>query len=123
MPDINPERCRFLSPRRVIHAFITVLVIVALAGAAAAEMSPACTEDLLAVDRSFDETLARLEATAGAETPVKCAAWRHHVDVMTAGREVFRRCLAGYERSENVGQLDVSIADFLDIIAARCPRE
>lgn len=104
---------------------LTFLLVAAMTmtTAAAAQTPAACEEDLAAVDASFDDTIGRLEASASAGDAAKCVAWRAHVDVMEAARDVFRRCLSGHARGENIGQLDVSIADFLSVINARCPSE
>jgi hypothetical protein len=77
-----------------------------------------CNADLAAVDASFEETIARLDGVANGGDAEKCAAYRHHVDVMLKGREVFLRCLPeGHDQTENVLQLEVSIVDFESIIA------
>ncbi len=97
---------------------IAVLASVALAPSAfAAPASTAtCDADLAAVDASFAETQARLDKAASADQAEKCAAIRHHVEVMANGIAVFRRCLPeGHDRQENIGQLAGSIADFLGI--------
>jgi hypothetical protein len=84
----------------------------------AQEFAPGCNADLAAVDASFGETLDRLDSVANGSDAEKCAAYRHHVDVMLEGRNVFLRCLPeGRDQTENVLQLEVSIADFETIIA------
>jgi len=91
--------------------------------AVAQEFAPGCNADLAAVDASFGETLDRLDGVANGSDAEKCAAYRHHVDVMLKGREVFLRCIPeGRDQTENVVQLEVSIADFETIIANKqCP--
>ena len=103
--------------------FLAAAVLVAMAAPVAAGTSAACEEDLANVSMSFDETLARLDSVANADTDAKCSAYRHHIDVMSAGREVFMRCLAGHDRSENVGQLEDSITDFRVVVGRLCPNE
>jgi hypothetical protein len=85
----------------------------------AQEFAPGCGADLQAVDDSFRETLERLDGVAANGTdPEKCAAYRHHVDVMAKGIEVFLRCMPdGHDQRENIGQLQVSIGDFEVVIA------
>jgi hypothetical protein len=84
----------------------------------AAEFAPRCDADLAAVDDSFRETIERLDRAAKGANAEKCAAWRHHVEVMTKGVEVFLRCTPeGHDQRENVGQLGASIEDFNTIIA------
>lgn len=106
-----------------MQAAVILVVLALLASPASAGPSAACKEDLAAVDASFAETLDRLDSAANASPAEKCAAYRHHVEVMKAGREVFLRCLAGHDQSENVGQLEVSIEDFLVVIGNKCPKE
>jgi hypothetical protein len=91
--------------------------------AGAQEFATGCNADLAAVDESFGETLQRLEGVANGSDAEKCAAYRHHVDVMLKGREVFLRCIPeGRDQTENVVQLEVSIADFEMVIANKqCP--
>ena len=99
-------------------AVVTTLASVALgAPTLAAPLSATtCDADLAAVEASFDETQARLEKSGTAEQAEKCAAIRHHVEVMANGANVMQRCLPdGHDKGENVAQLVGSIADFLDI--------
>jgi hypothetical protein len=85
---------------------------------AGAEFAPGCDADLVAVDQSFAETLSRLAASRDAVLDVKCAAYRHHIEVMISARDVFMRGLPdGRGRSENVGQMDDSIEDFRYVLA------
>jgi hypothetical protein len=98
------------------------LILAAAAGPAAAQMSAACRADLAALEPTFEETLARLDSVANADQAAQCAAWHHHVTVMENARDVFMRCLTGFEQRENVGQMVVSIADFVDLIGRKCPR-
>jgi hypothetical protein len=86
----------------------------------AQEFAPGCNADLAAVDESFGETLVRLDGVANGSDAEKCAAYRHHVEVMLKGRDVFLRCLPeGRDQTENVLQLELSIADFETIMANR----
>ena len=96
----------------------TVLATMALASAAIATplSTTTCDAELAAVDASFVETEARLEKAGNADQAEKCAAARHHIEVMANGVDVFLRCTPdGHDKRENIGQLMVSIADFLDI--------
>jgi hypothetical protein len=81
-----------------------------------------CPADLAKVDDSFAETQTRLDAAGEADDAEKCAAIRHHIDVMSAAREVFMRCLTGHDFGENVGQIDGTIDDFRILLRERkCP--
>ena len=104
---------------RYLLLFVATVLAPGLARAGAAADCPTA---LTAADDSFRETLARLDAAAKAGKAEICAAIDHHIAVMTAARAVFDRCLSGHDRSENVGQMDGSIADFTDIRARQgCP--
>ncbi len=81
-----------------------------------------CRADLAATDKSFEETLKRLESVAKGTQAEKCAAYRSHVEVMTKGRDVFMRCMTGYSQRENVGQMNDSLEDFDTLIKARCAK-
>jgi hypothetical protein len=96
--------------------FLVATIAVVLAGPALAEAPATCPADLAGVDDSFKETLARLDAAGKAGDAEKCAAIHHHIDVMSAAREVFVRCLTGHDLGENVGQIDASIDDFRHIL-------
>ncbi len=83
--------------------------------------SAACRADLEAVDKSFKETIARLELVKNGTQAEKCAAYRSHVLIMERARVVFDHCNTGLTRRENVGQMNDSIEDFAELIKARCP--
>ena len=106
-----------------MRRFLFLLFLAGLAGPAIAAPPGTCPEDLARVDRSFEETMQRLEANGKSEVTAKCAAFRHHVAVMEAARTVFEACLDGFEERENVGQIVGTIADFEEIITANCPAE
>jgi hypothetical protein len=87
--------------------------------ALAQQPTAACRMELAQVDDSFDETQARLNKAANADQAEKCAAVAHHIDVMSKAVDVYTRCLpAGHDKSENLAQLNASIADFRDIQAS-----
>lgn len=100
-----------------MRGFLALGLMVLATVSARSELSPACKADLADVGVRFDETLKRLDKAARGDQGEKCAAYRRHVDVMVHGREVFLRCLTGFDQRENVLQLDVSIGDFRTIVA------
>ena len=52
----------------------------------------------------------------------RCTAWRRQIEVMQTAKDVFARCAVADARTENVNQLDGSIAEFRALIDdARCP--
>jgi hypothetical protein len=99
------------------------LMLMSLSVARAQELAPGCPADLSGVDASFEETQARLQKAGNADRAEKCAAIRHHVEVMANGINVFQRCMPdGHDKGENIAQLGASIGDFLDINEAQgCP--
>src|SRR5260221_14141789 len=84
-----------------------------ISSAHAAGSPPTCAGDLAAVEASFDETIARLEAAGTADHTEKCAALEHHIAVMTNGPDVYLRCRPDdHDRGEAAAQLNASIGDF-----------
>jgi hypothetical protein len=91
-----------------------------VAAAAAPLDSDVCKRDLFQTDGALRATHDRLSRVANGSQAEKCAEWRRHVTVLRKASEVFGRCTTGHDRSENVGQMDGSVADFLAIIKQRC---
>ena len=105
---------------RLVGFGLALAVAITLTSSAlrAQESAPGCAGELAAVEASFEETIARLDASGSAGQGEKCDAIRHHLDVMASGIEVFERCLPpGHDRDENIGQLAVSIEDFALILS------
>lgn len=101
------------------------LWLIALTIAALSMSAPAradCKADLAAVDKSFTETLKRLESVTKGTPAQKCAAYRSHVKIMINGYNVFMRCMSGHEQRENAGQMSDSIGDFNELIKRRCTK-
>ncbi|MDP2354592.1 MAG: hypothetical protein Q8M31_00830 [Beijerinckiaceae bacterium] len=82
--------------------------------------TPQCRRDLATTEASFSATLRDLERNKSSVIAQRCPSFRRHVEVMRKASGVFRKCSTGRERQENVGQMDGSIADFLEIIARHC---
>lgn len=49
-----------------------------------------------------------------------CRVLRQNLHDMTGAREPMARCLTGRERGENIGQMDVSIADIRFVLGQHC---
>lgn len=105
---------------RYRSACLLALILTSAVVFAATSAHADCASDLAAVDKSFTETLARLDAAAKGTQAEKCAAYRSHVAIMTNGYNVFMRCMSGHAQRENAGQMGVSIDDFNEIITRRC---
>jgi hypothetical protein len=102
-------------------AIVLVVAVAASHGALAAPVdTPVCKRDLFQTDGALRTTHDRLSQVANGSQAEKCAEWRRHVGVLRKASEVFGRCTTGHDRSENVGQMDGSVADFLGIIKQRC---
>lgn len=72
-----------------------------------------CEAELQSLDASFRETQQRVESAWDSnDDDKKCAAVRHHLEVMRHAGDVFDRCMTGHERDENVGQMIDTIEDF-----------
>jgi hypothetical protein len=103
--------------------FILLVGLLLAAAPAWAQGDPACRAEIADVNASFDETLARLNGVSKDDTlEIKCAAIRHHIDVMLKAADVFSRCTTGHGREENMGQALGTAADFEDIASDMgCP--
>jgi hypothetical protein len=102
------------------HGFRAAVLAVALLMGGLAPAAADCRDDLAAVEKSFEETMARLESVKDGTQAQKCVAYRSHVEIMTRARDVFQRCQSGTTQRENVGQMNDSIGDFMEIIRRRC---
>ena len=54
------------------------------------------------------------------DMPNACKLLRQNAHDMGIARDSMSRCMTGHDRGENVAQLDASIGDINDVIAARC---
>jgi hypothetical protein len=79
-----------------------------------------CARDLAATDAKLRHALTRLDESRAAPMGVRCLVFRDHVRAMSQAAAVFERCSSGRHRSENVGQMVGSIADWRQIIARDC---
>jgi len=105
-------------------AVLPFALFLGLTAALAAEDLPyTCRAEIANLNANLDETLERLEGAWKSEDDAeKCAAIRHHIEVMRGAAEVFGRCTTGHARGENVGQALGTVADFEDIAAELgCP--
>ena len=100
-------------------AFAAMIVFVASAAFAQAP-SPSCQKDLAENDVRFKQTIQQLEAVKNGTQAQKCAAYRSHVQIMKQSIPVFQRCTGGLGQRENIGQMNDSIADFEQLIKAKC---
>ena len=95
--------------------FFAALVHQAAAGVL---QTPQCTKDMSSVDSSFQETLGNLQRTGrSAVVPAaRCAAYKHHIEVMKNASSIFARCTTEPDRTQNLGQMDGTIADINDTL-------
>ncbi len=110
--------------RPALAALIVALApAIARADDARSASTATCDADLVAVEASFDETLARLEKASTAPHDELCAAVRHHIEVMLSAAAVFDRCLAdGHDKRENMGQALATADDFRAVLLDEgCP--
>lgn len=100
---------------------VVVLIALALPGAASAR---GCDEmmadahqriaDIKARDPKIDE-LFKKKDMAGV-----CKILRTNVSDMTSARDSMQACLSGFERNENVANLNANLADLSDAITTHC---
>ncbi|MBV9572112.1 MAG: hypothetical protein JO056_12805 [Alphaproteobacteria bacterium] len=93
-----------------------VSVTPAFAGDCAIDMATA--DKLISGVRDREETLGRYAKDN--DMPNACKLLRQNAHDMGIARDSMNRCMTGHDRGENVAQLDASIGDIHDVIAARC---
>ena len=110
-----------MSAYRVMQAAAFAAMIVFIGPAAFAQApTPACQKDLAENDARFKQTIERLESVKNGTQAQKCAVYRSHVQIMKQSLPVFQRCTSGLGQRENLGQMNDSIADFEQLIRAKC---
>ncbi|GAC1564357.1 MAG: hypothetical protein NVS2B5_30540 [Beijerinckiaceae bacterium] len=102
---------------------VVLVALFAQPASAGAIQTPQCTKDLSAIDSSFEETLINLQRSAGASAlPARCAAYKHHIEVMRNASSIFARCTTEPDRTQNIGQMSGTIADVSDTLKTeKCP--
>jgi len=116
-----PVNLSIMQPKAVARIAVALaLTAVAPAFVAASPSEAFCARDLSATDTRLRHALVRLEETRNLPMPQRCTAFRDHLRAMTQAASVFERCSTGRTRSENVGQMVGSIADWRVIIARNC---
>jgi hypothetical protein len=95
--------------------FFAALVQQAAAGVL---QTPQCTKDMSSVDSSFQETLGNLQRSgrSAAVPAARCAAYKHHIEVMRNASAIFARCTTEPDRTQNISQMDGTIADINDTL-------
>jgi hypothetical protein len=70
------------------------------------------------VDSSFQETLGNLQKSgrSAAVPSARCAAYKHHIEVMKNASAIFARCTTEPDRTQNISQMDGTIADIKDAL-------
>ncbi len=95
-----------------------------LARPAAVIRTPECQRDLTAANQLLTDVQqreTRLNAAVGRkDTAGVCGFLRENARDMTGARERMNRCVTGFEQRENIGQIDASLGDIRDVLAARC---
>src|SRR5438270_10852950 len=95
--------------------FLSVLIQQASAGVL---QTPQCTKDMSSIDSSFQETLGNLQRSgrSAAVPSARCAAYKHHIEVMKNASAIFARCTTEPDRTQNLNQMDGTIADINDTL-------
>ncbi|MEA2861655.1 MAG: hypothetical protein QOC72_3694 [Methylobacteriaceae bacterium] len=80
--------------------------------------TPQCTKDMSSVDSSFQETLGNLQKSgrSAAVPSARCAAYKHHIEVMKNASAIFARCTTEPDRTQNISQMNGTIADINDTL-------
>jgi hypothetical protein len=75
--------------------FSTVVCVAIVQQASAGSIqTPQCSKDMSLVDASFQETLGNLlrSGRSAAVPSARCAAYKHHIEVMKNAGAIFARC-------------------------------
>jgi hypothetical protein len=96
------------------------MLAISCPAAAGSVDSSACKRDLAEIWTSMESTLAQLRGVARAARDAKCAAYRHHVEVVTKARDVFARCKTGRERDGDLSHMDGALEDVRATIDREC---
>lgn len=101
------------------------IAVLALAGSIWPSLAASdCAADMATADklisgvRDREESLGRYAKNN--DMPNACKLLRQNAHDMGIARDTMDRCMTGHDRGENVAQLDASLGDIHDVIAARC---
>jgi hypothetical protein len=105
-----------MSRSRLFSAFIFVALV--QQASAGVLQTPQCTKEMSSVDSSFQETLGNLQKSgrSAAVPAARCAAYKHHIEVMKNASQIFARCTTEPDRTQNISQMDGTIADINDTL-------
>jgi hypothetical protein len=105
--------------------FSTVVCVAIVQQASAGSIqTPQCSKDMSLVDTSFQETLGNLQRSgrSAAVPSARCAAYKHHIEVMMKASAIFARCTTEPDRTENMNQMSGTIAEITDTLKnEKCP--
>jgi hypothetical protein len=103
--------------RLPLFSAVVCAVLVQQASAGSIQ-TPQCIKDMSSVDSSFRETLGNLQKSgrSAAVPSARCAAYKHHIDVMKNASAIFSRCTTEPDRTQNLNQMSGTIADINDTL-------
>jgi hypothetical protein len=102
-----------------LHLFSAIICAALVQQASAgAIQTPECTKDMSSVDSAFKETLGNLQKSgrSAAVPSARCAAYKHHIEVMKNASAIFSRCTTEPDRTHNINQMSGTIADINDTL-------
>lgn len=100
--------------------FAALLLLSGEAAIAGVIDTPECRRDLAVADRLIHAIGRRENSVPPGDHAGLCRLLRQNLQDMTRAREPMARCLTGYERGENVGQMDASIEDIRFALSRHC---
>ena len=106
------------------HCCRLVAALVLSAGLSPSGAANDCASDMAAADqlisgvRGREESLGRYARDN--DMPNACRLLRQNFHDMSLARESMNRCMTGFERGENVAQMDASLEDIHQAITAHC---
>lgn len=98
-------------------------LVAATAGAPAAAGlvdTPECRQALATANRYVQAVAAREKKFVHGDLATNCQLLRQNLDDMMRAVGPMERCMTGHDRGENVGQMNASIGDIRQVLAAKC---
>ena len=106
--------------RGLLSAGATAALLAAVPAAAEMVNTPECKRDLAAANALITKIAAREKQFVPGDLAKNCALLRQNLADMTKARGPMDRCITGHDHSENLAQLDASMGDIRDVLAAKC---
>ncbi len=99
--------------------FLATMLIASPGGAGVLD-SPECRRDLAMANQLIHAVRLREKSVQPGDFVSLCRVLRQNLQDMVGARGPMNRCMTGHEHGENIGQMDVSIADIRFVLDKNC---